>query len=97
MKAKFFTFKMQEGVKGYKLSNLEEGLPKTIVSRDVTFDENSFIRDDKIEDAKGKSKAVEIEQQYEMREAAIDSQIDQAADQQDDSAGSSSLDSGEIM
>jgi len=79
---------------------LEVGLPRTIVSRDVTFDENSFIRDDKIEDqkdAKGKSKAVEIEQQDEIHDAAIDSQIDQAADQQDDSAGSSSLDSGEIM
>jgi len=51
------------GVKGYKLWNLEEGMPKTMVSRDVIFDEKSFIRNDKIDDHKdwkGKVRAVEI-------------------------------------
>ena len=68
-------------------------MPRTIVSRDVTFDENSFMKDDKLEDIKGKSKAVELEQQDEVHDAAFDSPIDQAADQQEESAGSSSLDS----
>jgi len=60
------------------------------------FYENSSIRDIKIEDqndGKGKSKAVELEQQDEVHDAAFDSPIDQAADQQEESAGSSSLDS----
>jgi len=32
------------GVKGYKLWNLESDGPRTIVSRDVTFDEDSTIK-----------------------------------------------------
>ena len=80
-------------VKGYKLWNLEGGLPRTIVSRDVTFNENSFMKDDNIEDAKGKAKAVKIRQQDEIPVAFIDSHDDQAADQKSDDAGSTSLES----
>ena len=40
------------GVKGYKLWNLKAGLPKTIVSRDVTFDEFTTFKDIIVEDQK---------------------------------------------
>ena len=47
------------GVKGYKLCNLEEEMPRTMVSRDVNFGENSFIDQDKEKenrDRKGRQK-----------------------------------------
>ena len=54
------------GVKGYKLWNLDEEMPRTMINIDVTFDENSFIDQDKEnKDRKGKEKAVNFEQQEE--------------------------------
>ena len=52
-----------KGVKGYKLWALEEGLPRTLVSRDVTFNKDSFLKDDKVgiqKDSTVKGKAVEV-------------------------------------
>jgi len=57
------------------------------VSRDVTFSEDSFLKDDKVgfqKDRKRKGKAVEMEQQ--VQDAAMDNPMDLAADQHTDSA-----------
>lgn len=84
------------GVKGYKLWNLESGMLRTMVSRDVTSDENSTIKDIKIDDLKngeGKSKAVEVEQQEESYDNVFDSLLDMESTQQRENEGTSSIDS----
>ena len=57
------------------------------MSRDVTFSEDSFLKDDKVDfqnDRKGKGKAVEMEQQ--VQDAAMDNPMDVTADQHTGSA-----------
>ena len=69
------------GVKGYKLWNLEEEMPRTMVSRDVTFDENSFIDQDKVnKDRKGKEKTVNFEQQQQDNIVVYDTPLESIQD-----------------
>jgi len=84
------------GVKGYKLWNLESSMPRTMVSRDVTFDEGSTIRDIEVNDQKdldGKSKVVDVELQDENHDKDLDSPYDQETDQQEENEGTSSSNS----
>ena len=64
---------------------------RTLISRDVTFKEDSFLKDDKVDhpkDGRETGKAVAIEQRYQIHEAAMQRPMDLAADQPSSSAGS---------
>ena len=87
-------------VKGYKLWNLEEGLPKTIISKDVTFDELTTFKDIKEENQKVREeepKSVDVEWQGKDQEIDQDTphnpEIDQSERSEDspDSENQSNL------
>ena len=43
--------RMPTGVKGYELWSLELGMPRSIIARELTYDENSTMKDIKLDDS----------------------------------------------